>query len=206
MKTKISFSLFLLAFILCFCVYPLNLLRSNANISSGDTEPYSTTPALNPGVKCTQAFIAQESYLKELSFAFSPIDSLPNDTIVTFELTDQSGNILTSKEYTSNDIVNQSYCTVSINKWLKKGALYSYTLSISGSKGNSLVLYTTPNPVNFASGNVNLFFNGVPLEGQAYNLYSYTRPLSKKNIFCTWTFIWLITMCVYTLYNKNTSN
>ena len=149
-----------------------------------------------------QGFVAQESYLKELSFAFSPIDDLPEDTTVLFELTDINGKVLVSKTYTAEDIIKESYCTVAINKWLKKGDIYAYTLTVSGSSGNHLVLYTTPNSANYAAGNISLSLNGVPLEGQAYNLYLYTQPLSKRNILCTWAFLWTITMCLYSIWEK----
>lgn len=75
-------------------------------------------------------------------------------------------------------------------------------LCVSGSSGNQLALYTTPNPSNFVAGNINLSLNGAPLEGQAYNLYHYTKPLDKKNVFCTWAFIWTVAMCIYALSNK----
>lgn len=202
MKKIVSLLIIVFAFILCLCVFPLNLLRMEQTLSSGDTEPYATTPVLNPGVVCMQGFIAQESYLKELSFAFSPIDVLPEDTTVLFELADSSGKVLVSKTYTAEDIMTESYCTVAINKWLKKGDIYAYTLTVSGSSGNHLALYTTPNLANYAAGNINLSLNGVPLEGQAYNLYLYTQPLSKRNILCTWAFLWTISMCLYSPWRK----
>ena len=202
MKKRISLIIIIIAIALCFCVFPLNLLRTERSISSGDTEPYSTTPNLNPGTVCMQGFIAQEAYLKELSFAFSPIDTLPEDTIVLFELLDSSSNVLLSESYTAQDIIDTNYCTITVDKWLKKGALYSYTLTTSGNSGNNLVLYTTPNPANYASGNVTLALNGVPLEGQAYNLYLYTQPLNKKNILCTWIFIWVIAACILCICDR----
>ena len=198
MKKRILLLIIVVACLLCLCVSPLGLLRMDQRISSGDTEPYSITPDLNPGVVCLQGFVAQESYLKELSFAFDPIYDLPADTSVLFELLDSKSKILVSKTFTAEDIVNENYCTVSINKWLKKGDIYAYTLTVSGSTGNHLALYTTPNPDNFAPGNINLSLNGAPLEGQAYNLYYYTQPLSKKNILCTWAFIWTLAMCICT--------
>ena len=202
MKKKLSLLIIILSIILCFCVFPLNLLRMERSISSGDTEPYGTTPNLNPGCICMQSFIAQEAYLKELSFAFSPIDTLPEDTTVLFELITSDAKVLVSKSYTATDIINTNYCTIPINKWLKKGDLYAYTLTISGNDGNQLVLYTTPNPSNFAAGNTTLSLNGVALEGQAYNLYHYTQPLNKKNILCTWAFIWTIATCILSINDR----
>ena len=99
----------------------MGLIRMDQSFSSGDTEAYSVTPNLNPGVVCLQGFVAQEAYLKELSFAFQPIDNLPLDTSVQFELIDSQSNILASRLYTATDIMDDNYCTVTINKWLKKG-------------------------------------------------------------------------------------
>lgn len=181
------------------CVYPLGLLRVDHKISSGDTEAYGVTPALNPGSTCSQAFIAQENYLKELSFAFSPLDSLPKDTRIVFSLLDEGGKTLVSKTYTGEEIVAENYCTVAINKWIKKGSIYSYQIKVDGTAGNHLVLYTTPNPVNFAAGNIALSFNGVPLEGQAYTLFLYTAPLNKKDTLCVWALLFTITMSIYSV-------
>ena len=202
MKKRIILLIIALACLLCLCVFPIGLTRMDQNFSSGDTEAYSVTPNLNPGVVCLQGFVAQEAYLKELSFAFQPIDVLPQDTSVQFELLDSQSRVLVSKLYTAADIMDENYCTVTINRWLKKGDIYAYTLTVSGSSGNQLALYTTPNPANFAAGNINLSLNGAPLEGQAYNLYHYTKPLDKKNIFCTWAFIWTVSMCIYALSSK----
>lgn len=81
-----------------------------------------------------QGFVAQEAHLKELSFAFQPVDDLPQDTSVQFELLNSQSRVLVSKLYTAADIMDENYCTVTINKWLKKGDIYAYTLTVSGNK------------------------------------------------------------------------
>lgn len=189
MKKYLTYIFLILTILSMLCIWPFCLIRREVSYTSGDSEEYAYTDRLVPGDTATQFFIAQESFLKEISFAPDLGQYQSEDTTVTFRFYNPEAELITEKTYTMQELQENSFCTVPIEQRIHKGKEYSYTLSVGGTQKDDITLPYTPSEINYAPGNTRFLLNSLVLPGQSYTSYKYTQPLNYKNIICTWAFI-----------------
>lgn len=196
--TKIAkISTLLCAVILSLCVFPLCLIRKEVEVHSALDVIFEITETR--GQELTQSFVAQSGYLSELDFYIRFPDTKPEEGELTFSIHREDGKAIAEKTIPLCDVNDGAFTCVSVNKWIKKGEVYSYT--VTASKAEFQADYTMREE-DFAPGSVALFWNGEAVGGQAVAQYRYKVPLNWKNTICLWAFIWMICLTIYEMIDR----
>ncbi len=178
--------------ILCACVFPFCLIREETNIDPTLGLMYACTP--EGGRELTQTFTARGGYLSEMAFdiAFPDGEAWEGNLIFRIREEDGKGRLLVEEIIPAVSVNDWAYTYVQVGRRLKKGALYSYTLSVEeGTQGEFHAIYTEAE-ADAVPGNRELYFEGMLIEGQAVTRYVYMLPLDFKNVLFLWSFIWMI--------------
>lgn len=190
MKKFSQIGIVILTIILCACVFPLYLIRKDANVDSRLDVIYEFSEI---GGVIEQSFIAQTGYLSELAFDIAFSDGKPESgaLVVQIKEVDNDNKLIAEEIIPIQNVNDSAFSYVDIHKWLKKDTLYSYT--IMPQEGTDLkfkVAYTSDE--DSAKGNQTLYVDNTPISGQAVTRYVYGFPLNAKNVICLWGFICLV--------------
>lgn len=184
--------------LMMLCVWPFCLVRRGTSLSSNyDKEYIYTEYYLTKDVAFTQTFVAQSSRLNSIEFVVEFQEPLPADGALLFTLYDAHGDTVVSQKLDSDQIMNSSFSQVKVGKWMKKGAEYSFTLTVTEEWEGLIRGVYTQAQEPCGVGNQDLSMGEEWLAGYALTRYEYGMPLNSKNVLCIWAF--LAVCCLLTL-------
>lgn len=169
----------------------------NHYLSKTLSEECVTTEVLWNHIMATQYFIPQLPHLESIQIAAEYNEELKDHDFMTFLLCDESGKILVNKDYMLQEVSNGSYFEIPVNKKLKPGKTYYWSLvSPEDEKCQWRVMYTeylerqAPENSLFLVGE-----NGYGGENaQTVSQYNYKIHLDKSVILAGY---WLTAVLVY---------
>ncbi len=200
-KTIILYAVVVIELIAMFAVYPGGIVRRETMYGSGGNHGYAYTAPLRVGDEYIQSFISSGDRLLSHSFAVRVDGELSDDIVLQYNLCSSNGEILYSECFSKSRLIESGYQRIDLDLRLKRGAEYSYCLSVVSGTG-SISLTCTPYPEDFAPGLVGLSENGEPLPFQAFNQFWYDQKLNIKNVIFIWLFLWLIGAALLSLFFK----
>ena len=162
----------------------------------------SSSPQLNivyentddAGSELKQTFVAQTGYLSEIAFDIAFPGEKPDTGSLIFRIQEEGEHpkVLMETQLALETVNHSAFTSVSVDKWLKKGKLYSYTIiPQEGTEAAFQAVYTV-RPEDASAGNQTLYFDGKTIAGQAVTKYVYGFPLNWRNVICLWAFIAMI--------------
>lgn len=190
-KAKKLFIVIIMA-ILGICVFPLCLVRKDTDIYPALNIVYENTD--DAGSELKQTFVAQTGYLSEIAFDIAFPGEKPDTGSLIFRIQEEGEHpkVLMETQLALETVNHSAFTSVSVDKWLKKGKLYSYTIiPQEGTEAAFQAVYTV-RPEDASAGNQTLYFDGKTIAGQAVTKYVYGFPLNWRNVICLWAFIAMI--------------
>lgn len=183
-------------------VWPLGLLHGEQKYASGTAVPTVCTKVLTTDGTVRQEFTAQGTKLRTLSFYLSAGTVVHQDTVMELELNDEKGTAILKKTFTASQLEDSPQCIVTVNRKIKKGKIYSFTLRVRGSRTSDLYLNITPDKRDFAPGECRLMQNGKLLRGQARAEYVYDTLPDFQGVLLIWSILGMIGFSIAELFRK----
>ncbi len=176
------------------CVRPLDLVRRDREVHSGDTEAYGITYQLTPGMHFQQNFVAEEAVIQKMSFCFDgDINNAPDYLFITVKLKSmKSDKILFEQTLTKEDLLQSMYRNIEEKIRVKAGQEYSLVFDVESKGDTGLVLLTTPSEENFFPGASGLYFERELFPAQLYMSILYAENMNWKNTLFQWSFLWTL--------------
>ena len=187
--------------ILGICVFPLCLVRKNADICSNlNGAVYENTNYTGNELK--QTFVAQTEYLSEIAFDIAFPDVKPDTGSLIFCIKEEGEHpkVLMETQLSLETVNSLAFTSVSVDKWLKKGKLYSYTIIPHEGTDAAFQAVYTVREEDASAGNQTLYFDGKIIDGQAVTKYVYGFPLNWRNVICLWAFIAMIGLMLINVF------
>lgn len=191
MKRKLRVVFMLFCFVMMLCVWPFCVVRKEVVVTSALNVGYGyTEPRITYEHPYSQRFIAQTAKLEKIMFVVGyDVEKLPEAGVMHFELLDADNEIIVSKNVNFSEIINHTFCDVSINKWISQGEEYIFRLSVEKQYDNLFYGIYTLEPEHHAPGSRSLVIGDFLAEGQGLAGYEYGYPLNIKNVMCLWGFL-----------------
>lgn len=176
------------------CIWPACLVRRTTELASKTGISYlGTEETVQKGCELEQIFVAQEKVLHSMSVAVGYDEPLPEDGSLHFALKEvKSGKVLTEADIPFKEVGNFGYCDIEVEKNLRKGKEYCYTLTVTDEYAGLIKGVYTSEPGQEPAGHIRFSINGNVVTGQAVARYYYGFPLNAKNVACIWAFILVI--------------
>lgn len=182
--------------ILCAAVFPIPLVRKNRNM---DPSLYDGSYEITDFeiTELTQEFEAQTYYLEGIAIDVGVSGERSEEGSLSVSLKGKGEKTIAEERIPIWEVNDEAYTYVSVKRWLRKGEVYSVTVTAEMPEGFRTV-YTVEAEAD-APGSRNLFLDGAMVEGQAAIRYVYGFPLNIKNVLCLWAFILTVGLSVLEL-------
>lgn len=189
----------LFIFILCACVFPISLIRKSVDVDFTMNYDHYVKTDLNIQY-FKQTFVAQTSYLNMIAFDVGISGEISGEeNLVICIMDEQSQKILAEISVPIQDVNDEAYTYVPVKKWIRKGKLYSVSVTAEGSERFSVV-YSTETAEAALADQI-LYLEGEPVYGKAVLRFAYGFPLNIKNVLCLWAFIVTVGLSVLEIFN-----
>lgn len=175
---KILLTVGLAAF--CLGVWPGYLFRTYQTIPSNGGAQLTSWLSAHDVIQ--QQFSPSYSWLSRIKAAVAFDENMFTDEYLIFELWDESGKCLCSREIYFNQIDDSIYFDISVNKRLKPGRQYVWTLTLSEPAELQYALLISDNADNNSGDNDTLFINGEDTHKNALSPYEYYAHYDKAQI------------------------
>ncbi|MBR1476801.1 MAG: hypothetical protein IJ608_02425 [Lachnospiraceae bacterium] len=189
-KNLINSVILFIMFICILMVWPFGVLHQEVEHRSGDYLHAQTMP-LEIGDSMEQTFWAYGRRLKTLAFVLD----YDNDAVegnILFEIEDNKGNSVFSKEISYSDIENYVYFEVETDVLLKRFHTYKYRITNFDIMQNApRVVYTGSRRQN-AIPNLHMDFANERTDGNALTLYRWDSALTLMNGLAVIAFIGIV--------------
>lgn len=187
--------------LLSACIFPICLVRRSENVDPAlHGVEYGLT---DEGNSISQTFIAQTSYLEAIVFDIAFGGGKHMDGELRFSvMEDRTGKIVAEQMIPISDVNDGAFSEVPVGIRLKKGWQYTYKIETAEESDVKLQVYYTTMAEHATPGNVTLYLEENPVEGQSVTRYVYSFPLNYKNVICIWMFIWIMGLLVLECMSK----
>ncbi len=188
-RKKAGYLIWVMIFIGMLLVFPLKLVRKEAECASGGAVAYGVSENLAGETGAVQTFTAQYEYLQYFSLAFQvKEDSEKSGSIYVCLQDGESGKLLAEEEIPLSEVADCTYYDIPVGKWLKKGRSYLIRMQARDCGENIPALYDTVEESQHTQGNTGLTVNGRETAYQAVTRYAYETGVGFSMTICLWLF------------------
>lgn len=132
-KSRREHVIFLLACLLCICVYPLGIIGHSEYVNESADEQIKPYIEIENGSTLIGSFVPAHESLKSIGIMFSTQDMNIVDGKLAFALYDQEGTLLAEQVVDCTEIKNNAYYDFETDVTLNLSEEYHYTLETYGS-------------------------------------------------------------------------
>lgn len=191
MKKILKVSIVIISIVAMLCVWPICLVRETEIISSSLTsqEYGASEQYVSQEMPYIQSFEAQTSRLDWIEFKLlfeQDISTLTGK--FDFKLMDKNDKVIFEQEVAAAEY-KSFFWHVDINKWLHKGEVYRFVITVEKDLEGIFSGFYTVNEEEHAVGSAGLMIGEQQIAGQGVARYGYGVPISINNILCLWAFI-----------------
>lgn len=132
-KSRGEHAVFILACLLCLCVFPLGLIGHSEYVSESANEQIKPYIGLENGNTLSSSFVPAHKHLESIGVMFSTQDMNIVDGTLVFMLYNSEGDVLAEQSMDCTEIKNNAYQEFEADVTLNLSEEYHYTLETFGS-------------------------------------------------------------------------
>ena len=178
MKKTFRMMVYAAGIIAMLCIWPFCLVRQDFEMSSvTNSGNYEDTDYIRHDRWYRQSFTAQTSKLNYIEVIFNAEEDVTEtDGSFHFELTNEKGEIVFKTDIPFADR-GLFFWHIDINKWLKKGKKYQFSVSVDQEYDDIWRGIITLNEQDYAPGSEELYLGENKMEHPGMTVYGYGIPL-----------------------------
>ena len=198
-KLRFGILLAVIECILMLCIYPGGMIRRDRVYSSNSQNGYVWIDNITKGMTYSQSFTAMGDLLTYHSFALRGNSNASDDWKLLYELTDEAGNVLYSRELLAEEVRDDGFISLPMRVRLNKGSIYRAEFSLEEGSGEVL-LTCVLNPEDQVPGYIVLTENGELCPAQTFGEFTYSQKLNIRNVIFVWCFLLMIGGCIWEVF------
>lgn len=181
-KNWIAHLIFILAFLLCLCVYPLEWIGSSEYVSASTDEQLKPYIRLDNETLFTGTFKPSHEHLDTISIKFNTKETQIVDGTLLFLLYDPEGEVIAQQTVGCTEIKNNDYQEFEINAELETSEEYQYTLETFDSSEGVPFIMGGSDAIGPKESGEFLFSEEEELEKRIPVRYKYTVAAAGKTV------------------------